>query len=125
MRELKHLFKPIRIGAIEVKNRIVMSPMGTGLGSSNGEVTQSLINYHVARARGGVGLIMTEDTTVCPKYKSEFKSPALHEDRFISGWSDLARAVHAFGAKIAPQLIHPSFNARSAVSGAQPVAAST
>ena len=54
MKELRHLFSPISIGAIEVKNRIVMSPMGTNLGSPNGEVTQSLISYYAARAEGGV-----------------------------------------------------------------------
>lgn len=53
MKELKHLFSSIRIGAIEVKNRIVMSPMTTNLGSPDGGVTQSLINYLIARARGG------------------------------------------------------------------------
>jgi 2,4-dienoyl-CoA reductase-like NADH-dependent reductase (Old Yellow Enzyme family)/thioredoxin reductase len=122
MKELKHLFNPISIGAIEVKNRIVMSPMGTNLASPNGEVTQSLISYYAARAEGGVGLIVTEDATIGPKYG--VNSLMLNDDRFISGWIDLARAIHAFGAKIAPQLIHPSFNARSALTGVQPVAAS-
>ena len=124
MKEFKHLFSPIRVGSLEVKNRIVMSPMGTGLASVNGEVTASLINYYTARARGGVGLITTEDTLVCPKYWYGPNNPRLNEDRFIQGWSDLARAVHVFGAKIAPQLMHPSFNARSTLSGIQPVAAS-
>ena len=125
MKELEHLFSPIQIGAMEVKNRIVMSPMGTLLASITGEVTQSLIHYHTVRAKGGVGLIVTEDTTICPKYKYGLNTLTLNEDRFIPGWSNLARAVHAFGAKIAPSLIHPSFNARSALSGAQPVAATS
>lgn len=123
MRELKHLFSPIQIGTMEVKNRLVMSPMTTGLASPTGEVTQSLIHYHTVRAKGGAGLIVTEDTTSCPKYKYALNTLTLNEDGFIPGWSDLARAVHAFGAKIAPSLIHPSFNARSALSGVQPVAA--
>jgi 2,4-dienoyl-CoA reductase-like NADH-dependent reductase (Old Yellow Enzyme family)/thioredoxin reductase len=122
MEELKHLFNPISIGAIEVKNRIVMSPMGTNLASPNGEVTQSLISYYAARAEGGVGLIVTEDATIGPKYG--VNSLMLNDDRLIPGWVELARAVHAFGAKIAPQLMHPSFNARSALNGVQPVAAS-
>ena len=124
MKELKHLFSSVRIGAMEVKNRIVMSPMTTNLGSPDGEVTQSLMNYLIARARGGVGLIITEDSIVCPEYRYGPNNPRLDEDRFIQGWSDLAQAIHAYGAKIAPQLIHPSFNARSSLSGVQPVAAS-
>ncbi len=122
MKELRHLFSPIRIGAAEIKNRIVMSPMGTNLASSNGEVTESLIGYYTARAKGGVGLIVTEDATIGPKYG--VNSLMLNDDRMIQGWRDLTRAVHTFGAKIAPQLMHPSFNARSSITGVQPVAAS-
>jgi 2,4-dienoyl-CoA reductase-like NADH-dependent reductase (Old Yellow Enzyme family)/thioredoxin reductase len=123
MKKLKHLFNPISIGSIELKNRIVMSPMGTNLASPNGEVTQALIRYYAARAEGGVGLIVTEDATIGPKYG--VNSLMLNDDRLIDGWIDLARAVHAFDAKIAPQLMHPGFNARSSLNnGVQPVAAS-
>jgi 2,4-dienoyl-CoA reductase-like NADH-dependent reductase (Old Yellow Enzyme family) len=67
MRKLKHLFTPIRIRQMEVKNRIVMSPAATNLASSHGGVTPSLINHYSLRARGGVGLIITEDTTIGPQ----------------------------------------------------------
>jgi 2,4-dienoyl-CoA reductase-like NADH-dependent reductase (Old Yellow Enzyme family)/NADPH-dependent 2,4-dienoyl-CoA reductase/sulfur reductase-like enzyme len=74
------------------------------------------------RARGGVGLIITEDATIGPQYL--WRNLSLREDRLIPEWSGLVEAVHSFGAKIAPQLAHPSFNARSALTGVQPVAAS-
>ena len=61
---LRYLFNPLRIGAMEVKNRLVMAPMGTNLASSEGKVTASLVSYYQARARGGVGLIITDDTTI-------------------------------------------------------------
>lgn len=122
-KRVKHLFKPIKIGGVEVRNRIAMAPMLTNLASDEGEVTKSLIRYYEARAKGGVGLIITGDTTIGPKYHSNNLS--LASERFIPGWRELTRAIHAFGAKIVPQLIHPAFNAPSALnSGAQPVAAS-
>ena len=55
MGKLEYLFRPIRIGSMEVKNRLVMAPMGTNLGSEQGEPTPSMISYYTARARGGVG----------------------------------------------------------------------
>jgi 2,4-dienoyl-CoA reductase-like NADH-dependent reductase (Old Yellow Enzyme family)/thioredoxin reductase len=122
MEKLKHLFSPIRIRQMEVKNRIVMSPAATNLASQDGGMTPSLINHYSLRAQGGAGLIITEDTTIGPRYL--WRNLSLSEDRLIPEWRGLAKAVHSFGAKLAPQLIHPSFNARSALTGVQPVAAS-
>ena len=124
MGNLKLLFTPIRIAAMEVKNRIVMSPMSTNLGSSQGYVTPSLIQYFVARAHGGVGLIITGDVSIDPKGRYQQRSLGLYDDQFIPAWKNLTRTVHSHGAKIGPQLIHPSFNAHSALTGVQPVAAS-
>ena len=123
MNELKHLFRPIKLGSIEIKNRIVMAPMGTNFATHEGEVTKSLINHYETRAKGGVGLVIGEDTTIGPKYIKNTLS--LADDRFIPGWQNLTDALHPYGAKIMPQLIHPAFNAPSALNdGAQPVSAS-
>jgi 2,4-dienoyl-CoA reductase-like NADH-dependent reductase (Old Yellow Enzyme family)/pyruvate/2-oxoglutarate dehydrogenase complex dihydrolipoamide dehydrogenase (E3) component len=124
MRDLKLLFTPIRIAGMEVKNRIVMSPMSTNLGTPQGYVTPALIRYFTARARGGVGLIITGDVSIDPKGRYQERTLGLYDDHFIPAWKDLTRAVHSHGAKIGPQLIHPSFNAHSALTGVQPVAAS-
>ncbi len=123
MRALQHLFSPLQIGAMLMKNRIVMAPMGTNLASPDGEVTQNLINYLEARARGGVGLIVTEDATIGPRY--HWNTLCLAEDRFVPGWRDLTHTLHAHGAKVMPQIMHPAFNAPSTLNdGAQPVSAS-
>ena len=124
MRNIKFLFTPIRIAAMEVKNRIVMAPMSTNLGSPQGYVTPHLIQYFAARARGGVGLIVTGDVSIVAKARYQMRSLGLYDDQFIPAWKELTREIHCHGAKIAPQLIHPSFNAHSALSGVQPVAAS-
>jgi len=124
MNKFKYLFIPIKIGNMEVKNRLAMAPMGTNLASQQGEATPSLISYYGARARGGVGLIITDDTTITSSALYHPNGLRLHEDGLIQSWKKLTKAVHAYGAKIAPQLVHPSFNAPSAFSGLQPVAAS-
>jgi hypothetical protein len=54
------LFEPIRIGTLELKNRMVMAPMATHYANESGAVTARLKNYYAARARGGAGLIITE-----------------------------------------------------------------
>ncbi len=122
MKKLKHLFSPIRIGTMVVRNRIVMAPTGSNLATHEGEVTQTQINFYEARARGGVGLIVCEDTTIGPKYI--WNTLSLADDRVIPGWRNLTKAVHAHGAKIVPQIFHPAFNARSQLNGTQPVSAS-
>ena len=55
-----HLFKPGRFGSLEVKNRIVMLPVGTVLCGIWGEVANDIIEWYAARAKGGVGLIIVE-----------------------------------------------------------------
>ncbi|MBU1256052.1 NADH oxidase, partial [Patescibacteria group bacterium] len=110
MNQLPYLFRPIKIKSMEVKNRLVMAPMGTNLASQQGEATPSLISYYAARARGGVGLIITDDTTVTSSAIYHPNGLRLHEDCLVQSWKNLTQAVHAHGAKIAPQLIHPSFN---------------
>lgn len=57
MKELKMLFAPIKIGTMELKNRIVMAPMGMNYAELDGSISEREINYYAARAKGGVGLI--------------------------------------------------------------------
>ena len=124
MQNLEYLFRPIRIGTMEVRNRLVMAPMGTNLGNPQGEPTEQMIRYYTARSKGGVGLILTDDTTITSSALYHKNGLRLDEDRLIPSWKKLTHNVHSHGAKIAPQLVHPSFNAPSTFSGLQPVAAS-
>ena len=67
MNTYEHLFTPIKIGNTTVKNRIFMPPLSTNL-ADKGYVTDALEKHYAARAKGGVGLIVTEVTTVEPTY---------------------------------------------------------
>ena len=56
-----HIFEPMTIRRMTVKNRIVMTPMGTNYGEQNGEMSFLHINYYEQRAKGGTGLLIVEN----------------------------------------------------------------
>ena len=101
------LFRPGRIGRMTLRNRFVQAPIFTQFASTWGEVDDRLIEYHRARARGGVGLIITENTSVDWELGRTVGNPMrIDHDRFRAGLTDLVEAVHNEGAKIAVQLHH-------------------
>jgi len=101
------LFEPISIGSMEVKNRIAMAPMATDYAESDGTISERLIDYLAARARGGVGLITSEMTTIDEFSPYIPRTVALWDEKFIPGFRKLTDAVHAHGAKLIPQIAHP------------------
>lgn len=101
------LFTPVSIGRLQLKNRLVQSPMHTRFASEFGEVTSKLTDYLVARARGGVGLIILENTAVDWAQGRAAGNPVrIDDDVFISGLSDLTEALHREGVRVATQLHH-------------------
>jgi 7beta-hydroxy-3-oxochol-24-oyl-CoA 4-desaturase len=104
---LPHLFSPIRIGGVELRNRIAMAPMATDFADEEGRVSQKLIDYHAARARGGAGLIITEVTCVDECFPYMPRTVGLWSDDLVPGFKRLTDAVHAHGAMVFPQVAHP------------------
>lgn len=105
-----HLFEPIKVGKTTVKNRIFMPPISTNL-ADHGYVTEELIQHYAARAKGGVGLIVSEVVTVEPTYVYLPGDMSIHDDSFIEGWKKLFDEVHKYGTKLLPQLFHPAYMA--------------
>ena len=105
------LFEPTRIGPMQLKNRIVMPPMGTGSAEEEGYVGQRMIDYYEARAKGGAGLIIVEVTAPDLQCKGP-RQLTLGDDRYVPGWQDLIAAIHRHGAKIAVQLQHSGWEIR-------------
>ncbi len=106
--EYNMLFSPLKIGNVEIKNRIVMAPMMMGFGQFNGNATEKMINYYEERAKGGTGLIITEITRVNDLTgASSFGQLAASKDRNIESISCLAGRMHKHGAKIFVELHHP------------------
>jgi len=125
--DLSVLSEPITINGMKIKNRIVMAPMHTKFASESGEVTDRMIAYLVERARGGVGLIILENTCIDWIYGRAAGNPVtIHDDLNRSGLSNIALAVHRYGVKIVTQLHHTGRqNLRSNIGGRKaPVAPS-
>jgi 2,4-dienoyl-CoA reductase (NADPH2) len=105
--KLEKLFSPIRIGSMELRNRIVMSPMTTDYASDEGLPTPRLLDYLEARARGGVGLITLEACTIDRRHREVIHSMHFDDDSVIEPHRDLTSRLHALGARVQPQLVHP------------------
>lgn len=101
--EYNHLFSPIKIRGLELKNRVVFPAMGTKMATEDKYVTNQLIDYHVARVVGGCGLNFTEVCSVYSKAAPK-KFLALSEDKYIPGLKKLADAIHKEGGKAGIQL---------------------
>lgn len=100
------LFEPIRIGNMELRNRLVMAPMSCNLGK-DGFVTERMIRFFEERAKGGVGLIVIGDGIVeSPIGNNVKESTAVDDDKYIPMLRRLTEAVRAYGANIALQLSH-------------------
>jgi 2,4-dienoyl-CoA reductase-like NADH-dependent reductase (Old Yellow Enzyme family)/thioredoxin reductase len=118
------LFEPVKIGSMELRNRLVMPPMGTNFAAEDGSVTQRQIDYYRERARGGVGLVIVEGAYVHPLGKGSNLQTSLAKDDKIPGLRKLAKAIQAEGAKAAIQLFHAGRQVSSMITGTQPVSAS-
>ncbi len=121
---LKHVFSPIRIGKVEIPNRLVVPAMVMVYCNDDGSATDKYIAYHEAKARGGWGLIITEDYAVCPEGRGFPKLPGLWEDGQIESHAKLTKRIHDIGAKIFAQIYHAGRQTGEAVIGCQPVAPS-
>lgn len=121
---LSHLLSPVTINGMELKNRAVMPPMGTGYGAPDGTVTERLAAYLARRAQGGTGLIITEVCAVDPLGKGFPNEFGAYDDRFIDGLTMLADRIHGSGGKVALQLHHAGRETFKDVIGADPEAPS-
>lgn len=122
--KLNHLFSPITINGMTLKNRAVMPPMGTGYGNADSMVSDRLVAYLARRAQGGTGLIITEVCAVDPRGKGFPNEIGVWSDEFIPGLSLIPEALHRHGAKVALQLHHAGRETFEAAAGAMPEAPS-
>ena len=119
------ILRPGKIGNLELKNRIVMLPMGTHYADDEGFVTDRLIDYYEERAKGGSGLIIVEISCVdSPVGKILGHMIVIDDDKYVPGLTKLAHAIKKHGAKAAIQIGHAGNSTRSKVTGMQPVAPS-
>lgn len=115
--QFENLFKPIKIGAVEIKNRIVLAPMNVHMSDGKGYISDQDICFHVARAKGGVGLNVLACVLTSPRAAANQKMMILHllDQTHVRGMGDLTNAVHSAGGKIFVQL-SPGFGRQSRAS---------
>ncbi len=99
------LFQPIRLGAIDVNNRVFMAPLTRSRATHDGDVPNAInASYYAQRATAG--LIVAEATQISPQGKGYAYTPGIYSDAQIAGWKLVTEAVHAQGGKIVLQLWH-------------------
>ena len=103
--QFPHLFSPLQIGTVTVANRISFSAHLTNL-AADGLVTESLTHYLATRARGGTGLIITEEQSVHPTDRAYEHLVEAFRPEVVPGYKLLTRAVHQHDARIFAQLNH-------------------
>jgi 2,4-dienoyl-CoA reductase-like NADH-dependent reductase (Old Yellow Enzyme family)/thioredoxin reductase len=105
--QFRMLFSSLKIGILEIQNRICTTPHVTQFCNEEGEITQRYIDYEVARGNGGAGLLMLEDATVDPNQRSFPNVLCISDDKYITEMRKLTDAVHKTGTKIGTQIFHP------------------
>ncbi len=116
-----HLFTPITIGKVEIRNRILSTGHDTTL-PTDGMVNDALIAYHEARAKGGAGLIVVQVAGVHDSARYTTHILMATGDACIRGYRKLAETVHRHGAKIFGQVFHPGREILESLDGTTPVA---
>lgn len=121
----ENLFSPITIKNMTLRNRVMMTPMGSNLANPDGSISKEHKNYYKLRAKGGVGLIVVENVCVAyPLGSNGTTQLRLDHDSFIPHMYELTEKVHAWGAKISIQINHAGAAAVPSRIGSQGVSAS-
>lgn len=121
----KHIFEPLTVRRMTMKNRIMMTPMGTNYGEQSGEMSFLHINYYEQRAKGGTGLIMVENASVdSPEGSNGTTQLRIDHDNYIPRLFKLTETIHKHGACIGIQINHAGASAQSARTNMQPVSSS-
>lgn len=98
------LFAPVRLGALELRNRIVMAPMTRSRADNTGVPTDIMVEYY--RQRAGAGLIISEGIAPSADGLGYCRTPGIYSPDQVAAWRRVTAAVHAEGGQIVAQLMH-------------------
>jgi len=96
-----------------LKNRIAMAPIGNSYAADQGYVSQRVIDFHEARAKGGTALIIVGSVAPSLQSRGRVSQINIGDDSYIPGFRDFAEQIHKYGAKLALQLQHPGREVRA------------
>lgn len=111
---LDNMFKPLKINQMEIKNRFVVSGMVTCYANEDHMANEKFIAYHEAKAKGGYGLIITEDYLISPEAGGFMNLFGLWNDELVASHRKLTDRVHAAGGKIVCQIYHAGRESKTA-----------
>jgi len=118
------LFERGTIGNVNLKNRVVMTAMGVNLANSQGEATDVITKYYEERAKGGVGLIITEIARIDDEYGVGTPNQlSVTEARHIPHLERMIETIHKYGTKVFVQLHHPGRETKSQLIGGKQIVA--
>ena len=124
-KNFRKLFEPYTVKSMTLRNRIVMTPIGTNFAEYTGEVNERIIDYYKQRAKGGTGLITIEAASVySPQGASGSYQLRIDHDNYIPGLYRLCESIHDCGSKISILLNHAGSVANGKMTNIQPVSAS-
>lgn len=118
------LFEQLKIGSMTLKNAVFMAPMSLGYESPDGTINETMQEYWLARARGGVGCIITDALSVAPDVPYLGNTLCFRNEESITAYRHFTDKIHECGAKIIPQITHPGPESVSAFRGIAPIASS-
>jgi len=113
-----NLFKPLKVGAIELGNRLVMAPLTRCRATLPGYVPNELMAEYYGN-RAGAGLVITEATQVADKTSAFYAEAGIYSDEQVEGWKLTTKAVHDKGGKIFCQIFHGGRACHSSNNGGQ------
>ena len=122
---MANLFSSFTLGSMTMKNRTFMAPMSLGYESEDGTPSSKQQAYWLARAKGGVGCIITDATTVDPRTPYLGNTLFFNGEESIKAHKQFTDQIHAYGTKVIPQITHPGPESISAFFGVPPVGPST
>ena len=116
------LFEPIKIGNVELKNRVIMAPMENGMAAvGTGEVTDRIIAFFEERAQHNIAMIMPGSIGVSPEGRGLPTQLSLFDEKQVAGHKRLVDAIHSKGSLVAAQLYHAGRQASEAITGLDPL----
>lgn len=101
------LLEPLKVGNIQLKNRIMFPPLTTGYEGRDGSITSQSRAFYTRLAKGGAGYIVLGDVN---PIRSFSPTPRLYEESQVASFKDLADSVHQYGAKLGVQIFHPEYD---------------
>ena len=118
---IPNLFDPVNLAGLQLRNRIVMSPFIENQANRDGTVTPQMLNYYLAAAREGAGLVIIESAYVAEQGRASLNQLGMSNERHTEGLYRLVKAIQAEGAAVGIRLAHAGARTSEMIAGEQPV----